>query len=134
MADEALIVVDAGCLFDVVTSSGATAAIRERIDADKDQASPHVVDVEVLGVIRREFQNGGLDATAAGRAVELLGEWPGERFGHQPLLPRAWELRDNVRGWDAMYVALAELLDATLVTKDRRLASAAGPRCPIEVF
>lgn len=63
-----------------------------------------------------------------------LEAWPGERFGHRLLLARAWELRDTVRGWDAMYVALAEALDAILVTTDRRLASASGPTCAIEAI
>ena len=57
---------------------------------------------------------------------------PGERFGHRLLLARAWELRDTVRGWDAMYVALAEVMDAVLVTTDRRLAAAVGPTCRID--
>jgi predicted nucleic acid-binding protein len=91
------------------------------------------VDVEVFGVIRREHLLGRLDRTEATQAVDDLAAWPGERFGHRPLLARAWELRTTVRGWDAMYVALAEALDATLVTTDRRLASAVGPSCPIEV-
>jgi predicted nucleic acid-binding protein len=60
--------------------------------------------------------------------------WPGERVGHRPLLARAWELRDTIRGWDAMYVALAEALDAVLVTTDRRLAAAAGPTCRVEAL
>jgi predicted nucleic acid-binding protein len=46
---------------------------------------------------------------------------------------RAWELRATVRGWDAMYVALAEVLDAALITTDRRLAAATGPRCRIDL-
>ena len=68
------------------------------------------------------------------QAVEDLEAWPGERFGHRLLLSRAWQLRDTVRGWDAMYVALAEALDAVLVTTDRRLAAATGPTCRIEVI
>jgi predicted nucleic acid-binding protein len=74
-----------------------------------------------------------LDRTEAAQAVDDLAGWPGERFGHRRLIARAWELRSTVRGWDAMYVALAEALDATLVTTDRRLASAVGPSCLIEV-
>ncbi len=42
-------------------------------------------------------------------------------------------MRDTVRGWDAMYVALAEALGAIFVTTDGRLAAATGPTCPIEV-
>ena len=77
---------------------------------------------------------GSLDTKAAVQAVEDLAAWPGERFGHRSLLGRASELRDDVRGWEAMCVALAEVLDATLVTVDRRLAAARGPRCRIEVL
>lgn len=62
-----------------------------------------------------------------------LRHWPGERYGHRDLLARAWELRAAVRGWDAVYVALAEALDATLLTTDARLAAAPGPECRIEV-
>jgi predicted nucleic acid-binding protein len=92
-----------------------------------------VIDVEVLGVIRQAHRHGRLDRTAASQAVEDLEAWPGQRFGHRLLLARAWELRDSVRGWDAMYVALAEALGAVLLTSDARLAAATGPHCAIEV-
>ena len=49
------------------------------------------------------------------------------------LLPRMWELRENVPAYDAAYVALAEALECALVTADARLAAAHGPRCPITV-
>jgi predicted nucleic acid-binding protein len=77
---------------------------------------------------------GLLDRTEATQAVEDLEAWPGQRFGHRDLLARAWELRAAVGGWDAMYVALAEGLDAILVTTDRRLATATGPTCRIEAI
>jgi len=128
-----MLVVDASCLCEVLIGAPAAEAIRARLASDREHAAPHVVDVEVFGVIRREHLLGHLDRTEATQAVDDLAAWPGERFGHRPLLARAWELRTTVRGWDAMYVALAEALDATLVTTDRRLASAVGPSCPIEV-
>jgi predicted nucleic acid-binding protein len=109
-------------------------AIRTRLAADPDHAAPHIVDVEVFGVIRREHLRGRLDHTAAAQAVEDLEAWPAERFGHRPLLARAWQLRDAMRGWDAMYVALAEAMDAVLLTTDRRLAAAIGPTCRIETM
>jgi predicted nucleic acid-binding protein len=129
-----MLVVDASCLYEVLVGAPGAEAIRRRLAADGDHAAPHIVDVEVFGVVRREHRNGRLDRTEAAQAVEDLESWPGERFGHRVLLPRAWELRDTVRGWDAMYVALAEALDATLVTTDRRLSSAKGPHCPIEAL
>ncbi len=129
-----MLVVDASCLCEVLVGGPGAEAIRDRLRADRDHAAPHVVDVEVLGVIRREHQRGNLDRTEATQAVEDLHDWPGERFGHRPLLARAWQLREAVRGWDAMYVVLAEALGAVLVTTDRRLARASGPTCPIEVI
>ncbi|HXS43194.1 MAG TPA: type II toxin-antitoxin system VapC family toxin [Solirubrobacteraceae bacterium] len=126
--------VDASCLCEVLIGAPRAEAIRERLAADDDHAAPHIVDVEVFGVVRREHLRGRLDRTEATQAVEDLAAWPGERFGHRLLLARAWELRDAVRGWDAMYVALAEALQAVLVTTDRRLAAARGPTCPIEAL
>ncbi|MEZ5144836.1 MAG: type II toxin-antitoxin system VapC family toxin [Acidimicrobiales bacterium] len=128
-----MLVVDASCLYAVVADVVGAEQVRERLRADEDQAAPHVIDAEVLGVIRRDLQLGRLDVTAATLAVEDLRDWPGERFDHRLLLDRAWELRANVRTWDALYVALAEVLGATLVTFDRRLARADGPSCAIEV-
>ena len=129
-----MLVVDASCLYEVLIGGPGRGPIRDRLSADADHAAPHIVDVEVFGVVRREHLRGRLDRTEAAQAVEDLEAWPGERFGHRRLLARAWELRDTVRGWDAMYVALAEALDAVLVTTDRRLAAAIGPRCPIEII
>jgi predicted nucleic acid-binding protein len=106
----------------------------EALTSGDDQAAPHVIDVEVFGVVRRAHQQGQQDGTAAAQAVEDLYDWPGQRFGHRPLLARAWELQSSVRGWDAMYVALAEALDVVLVTTDARLAAAPGPTCEIEVI
>ncbi|MBO0822335.1 MAG: type II toxin-antitoxin system VapC family toxin, partial [Actinobacteria bacterium] len=127
-------IVDASCLYEVVADATAAEQVRARLADDDDQAAPHVVDVEVLRIIRRDRMLGRLDATAAFQAVADLRDWPGERFGHRSLLARAWELRGTVRSWDAMYVALAEALSATLITLDDRLARARGPRCRIEVI
>ncbi len=128
-----MLVVDASCLYVVLTGAPGAEVTRARLADDPDHAAPHIVDVEVFGVIRREHLLGALDRTAATQAVDDLEDWPGERYGHRPLLGRAWELRDTVRGSDAMYVALAEALDATLVTADAKLAGAPGPTCRIEV-
>ncbi len=128
-----MLVVDASCLFEVVADTRDAEAIRVCLVADPDQAAPHLVDAEVMAVIQTQHRLGALDATAALQAVDDLREWPGDRYSHRPLLARAWELRHNVRAYDALYVALAEGLGATLLTLDGRLANAAGPRCVIEV-
>ncbi len=129
-----MLVVDASCLFEVVADTPRAVAIAARLAQDPDQAAPHVIDVEVMGVIRGLLLRGRLDNTAAGQAVADLRDWPGERVGHRLLLDRAWEFRDSVRGWDAFYVALAEACEATLLTMDARLSRAHGPRCRIEVL
>lgn len=129
-----MLVVDASCLCEVLVGGPGAEAIARRMAADGDQAAPHIVDVEVLGFVRREHLSGHLDPTAAAQAVEDLTDWPGERYGHRLLLDRAWQLRATVRTWDAMYVALAEALDAVLITTDRRLAAAPGPGCRIEAI
>ena len=129
-----MLVVGASCLVEVLVGTARAPLIRPILIEDPDQAAPHVVDVEVLSVVRRELLAGHLDATAAEQAVEDLRDWPGERFGHRDLLARAWELRFNVRGWDAVYVALAEGLAATLITMDRRLGRARDLRCNVRVL
>lgn len=129
-----MLIVDASCLYEVVADTARAEEVRARLAADTDQAAPHVIDAEVLGIIRRDHLLGRLDQTSASQAVEDLRAWPGERFGHRSLLDRAWELRANVRSWDALYVALAEALDATLITLDERLARAHGLECATEVI
>lgn len=129
-----MIVLDASCLYEVVIDTPRAEAVRERLAYEPEQAAPHILDVEVFSLIRRDYLAGTIDETLAALAIDDLRAWPGERFGHRALLERAWELRHGVRGWDAMYVALAEVLDGTLLTLDRRLAAATGPRCRIEVI
>ena len=75
-----------------------------------------------------------LDNRRAALARTDLAALPMHRAAHLPLLPRCWELRDNLTTYDAAYVALAEALEATLLTGDRRLAHAAGPTCTIELL
>ena len=128
-----MIVIDASCLYEIVVDSPRAESVRAAMAADDDWAAPHIVDIEVFGLIRRDAWRGTFDPTIAHLAVEDLRAWPGERFGHQGLLERAWSLRHTVRGWDAAYVALAEVLGARLLTLDERLARADGPECEIVV-
>lgn len=129
-----MLVLDASCLYEVLVGGPAAELLRARLAADDDQAAPHLIDAEVLSLIRRDELRGAIDRTTAALAVDDLFAWPGERYGHRPFLDRAWELRHAVRAWDALYVALAEALGATLLTLDGRLARAEGPRCRIEVL
>ena len=128
-----MLVVDASCLAEVVLAGPDAEPVRGRLAGDPDQAAPHLVDAEVLGVVRRAHLRGELDGTAARQAIEDLESWPAARVDHRPLLERAWELRNSLSAPDALYVALAEALDATLLTLDRRLTRAGGTRCLIEI-
>jgi predicted nucleic acid-binding protein len=129
-----MLVVDASCLYEVLTDAPGAEPVRGRLQLDTDHAAPHLIDAEVIGIIRAHHLRGLLDPTAAMQALDDLRDWPGERYGHRLLLARAWELRNSVRSWDALYVALAEALGATLVTLDARLVAAEGPLCPIELI
>lgn len=97
-------------------------------------AAPELMDLEVASVLRRQLRVGALDLRRAEFALADLAALPIQRVPHEPLLRRCWELRDNLTIYDAAYVALAEALDAELLTGDRRLARATGPRCRIEVL
>ena len=97
-------------------------------------AAPELVDLEVASVLRRQNLAGAIDVRRAGLALADLAALPLQRAPHLPLLPRCWELRDNLTVYDAAYVALAEALEAMLITGDRHLARANGPRCDIEVL
>jgi predicted nucleic acid-binding protein len=95
--------------------------------------APHVLDVEVAQVIRRYAANGEISGERGRLALADLADLPLRRYPHDFLLPRMWDLRNNLTAYDAAYVALAEALDAPLLTRDRRLAVAAGHRARIEL-
>jgi predicted nucleic acid-binding protein len=94
---------------------------------------PHLVDVEVVSVLRRQAAAGLLGAEDARQALDVWRRLGLIRYAAAPLLERVWELRGAVTAYDAMYVALAENLDCALVTADARLSGANGPRCTVTV-
>lgn len=87
--------------------------------------APHLLDVEVAQTVRRFTLGGEIDADIGQRALVDLADFPIRRYPHDALLPRIWSLRENLSAYDAAYVALAEALDAPLLTLDQRLAGAA---------
>ena len=129
-----VLVVDASVLAVALADDGADGdASRARLRGE-DLVAPELLDLEVLSVLRGQLIAGTLDARRADLALNDLSAMPLKRAPHLPLLRRCWELRENLTTYDASYVALAETLDALLLTGDRRLARAAGPRCQIEVL
>ncbi len=107
--------------------------MRDRLRGER-LVAPHLIDLEVTSAWRRLAAAGDLDERRAQLALDDLRALRLERVSHTPLLPRCWELRDNLTVYDAAYVALAEALEATLLTGDRRLARAAGTRCEMELL
>lgn len=90
----------------------------------EDLHAPQLIDVEVTQVLRRYALVGELDADHGRILLDDLMAFPMRRHSHHVLLPRIWELRQNLSAYDATYVALAEVLDAALLTDDKRLISA----------
>ena len=127
-----MLVVDASCLCEVVIGGPAPRRSANGCWLIRTRPRPTSSTSRSSASSGASICGDGWTAPRPPRPLKTWTTWPGERFGHRPLLARAWELRDTVRGWDAMYVALAEALDAVLVTTDDRLAATTGPTCTIE--
>lgn len=129
-----MIVVDASVAVDLLLRGPDSTELLARLfDTGEGLHAPSLLDVEVAQVLRRFSLRGTLSAWRGHEALRLLAELPVTRHDHTVLLPRIWAMRENITAYDAAYVALAELLDATLLTRDRRLGDAAGHRAKIEV-
>lgn len=129
-----MLVVDASVLATALADDGRDGdRARTRLRGEQ-LAAPELIDLEVASVLRGQMLAGSLDARRAELALIDLEAMPVRLAPHRPLLARCWQLRDTLTVYDASYVALAEALDADLLTADRRLAKAPGPRCGIELL
>ncbi len=129
-----MIVVDASALLEALLRTPAAEAVEARLFAPGQSLhAPHLIDVEVAQVVRRYAAAADVVPVRVGEVLQDLADLPLRRWPHDLLLQRAWELRANLTMYDAVYVALAEALDAPLVTRDARLAGAAGHRARIEL-
>ena len=130
-----MIVVDASALLEFLLQTSIGVRVEERLFRDADELhAPHLVDVEVVQGLRRLVRMGEVSSGRADEAIVDLADLDLHRHPHVDLLGRAWKLRDNVSAYDAMYVALAEAIEATIVTCDRPLAKAPGRGTRIEVI
>jgi predicted nucleic acid-binding protein len=123
------IVCDASAVVAALLDGGADGAWAAAMLASDGLAAPAVVTYEAANVMRRHELGGIVSADQAAQAHADLHALAIELWPHELLASRAWELRHNLSIYDAAYVALAELLDGTLVTLDRSLARAPGIRC-----
>jgi predicted nucleic acid-binding protein len=130
-----VIVVDASVVLELLLRTPAAAAIEQRLFARSEPLhAPHLLDVEVAQVLRRYALSGAMSDHGGRLAIALLSQLPITRHEHTALLPRIWTLRKNLTAYDAAYVTLAEGLDATLLTRDERLAEAPEARRLVELI
>jgi predicted nucleic acid-binding protein len=121
-----MIVIDASALLEVLLRTPSAQAVEARLFEEPRQTlhAPHLVDVEVVQVLRRYATMGEIDDRRGTEALADLADFPIRRYSHDFLLTRVWTLRSNFTAYDAVYVALAEALNARLLTRDQRLAAA----------
>lgn len=123
-----MLVVDASAVIDLLLARPSAARIEAHVvEHGHDLHAPHLLDVEVLSALRRVVASGEASPARAGEALADLADLPVERYPHQVLAPRVWQLRDNFSAYDGVYLALAEALvegGVALLTADARFARA----------
>jgi len=128
-----VIVIDASAVVELLAGHRPSALLARRVFAEPWHA-PHLIDVEVLHALRHLLLRQQITVELATSARTDLDAMTITRYSHVGLRDRIWELRDAMTAYDAAYIALAEALDAPLVTTDARLGRAPGRRCEVEVF
>jgi predicted nucleic acid-binding protein len=130
-----VIVLDASAAVDWMLQTSAGRQIEKRIYSRNESLhAPHLLDVEIAQVLRRLAREAVISAQRAEEAIQDLMDLRVTRYPHFVFLARVWQLRHNLSAYDATYVALAESLSATLITRDVRLASASGRTVAVQVF
>ena len=130
-----MIVIDASALIEVLLVTSVGTRVRARLFREEDTLhAPHLLDLEIVQVLRRGCLTGELQPHRAAEALADLDGLRIVRHPHEPHVPRIWQLRHSLTAYDAAYVALAEALGAPLITRDGRMASAHGHRAKIELI
>ena len=122
-----MMVLDASALVELILDTPTGHIVAARIaDPAKGLHTPHLADIEVVQALRRYVREGDIGAEAAATALDDFRALDLQRHAHEPLLERVWQLRGNLTAYDAVYVALAEVLDGVLLTCDGHLSRAPG--------
>lgn len=127
-------VLDASAVLELLLRTAAGNRVEAKLFSNGGSLhAPHLIDVEIAQVIRRHATAGIISGSRGKEALQDLADLSLNRHAHTESLPRIWELRHNLTAYDAAYVALAEALDAPLLTCDRKLARASNHRARIEL-
>lgn len=129
-----MIVIDTSALIDAVLSRPPKAGLLTRLSDDADLHAPHLIDIEILHAFRRLALTKAVHEARLNDARTDIDDITLTRYPLGPLADRVWDLRHHLTTYDAVFVALAEALQAPLITCDRRLARAGGHHARVEVF
>jgi predicted nucleic acid-binding protein len=129
-----VIVLDASAAVELLLGTSAGEAVGRRVRPQTESLhAPHLIDVEVAQVLRRYVTKGSLGDRRARAMLRDYEDLDVRRYPHDVLLPRVWQLRRNVTAYDAVYLVLAEVLSAPLLTCDAKLAAVPGHRARVEL-
>ena len=129
-----MLVIDASAVVDLLLEQPVNDPLRARVEVADELHAPHLIDLEVLRVLRRLCAARKLSGDAAGVALRQFGLLPISRYPHEPLRSRIWALRHVLTVYDASYVALAEALQLPLITSDGRLVRSHGHHAAVESY
>lgn len=128
-----VLVVDASAVAEMLLDTRKGRSVAEAIGNDHSLHAPELLSLEVANVLRGLVRTGQIDVAEADQVVADLGALGVEYYEHLAFLPRVLALRDDLTAYDAVYVALAEVLDVTLLTCDTKLARSPGHRAKVHV-
>ena len=126
-----MLVTDAGVWVRALVDEDPQGPIRARLRAEPAVAAPALIDLEFTNVLRGLLTKRTIAEPQAELALADFLLAPIQRYLHESLVPRVWELRHNLTAYDAAYVALAETLGADLLTIDRGIGGAPGIQCRV---
>lgn len=133
MVGEPRLVVDASAVLELLLNTPRAAAVAASLRGARSLHAPHLLDLEVVQVLRRFVLRGDLAEARARAALRDLGDLDLARYEHAPFARRLWALRETATAYDAAYLALAEALDAPLLTCDARLGRSHGHQARVQV-
>jgi predicted nucleic acid-binding protein len=126
-----MIVVDASVIIHVLVDAAVEPHIIDQLESANGLLAPHIIDLEVINGIRKQFFLKKLQAQQALEAINDFKSLTIDRRLTETLIDRIWELRSNLTPYDAAYVALAETVDLPLITRDSKIAKVKGLRVPV---